>query len=343
MKSKHMLELGKTLSFEDMYTEKFRSFLREHGQFIEYSRDSGARDIGVQLTKELSDGRKIMTSTLCWFQLKGIMKDTYTEEMFNKKNYIPLKLEIRHLKYWYYMLEPTYLVLYLEVIDNFFIVNIQKYIAKKWGKGIFEILDEKKTIHIDKISVLDEHALDIIYRDNEAKSIMNCFGLTSDNATLCVRDGDVVYHIGIGEENAFENRLRVVTWMSKTRTELYIEQSEDNNEWLPVRNHWESFFEIKELDKLFPYFDFYNLEYDGYESSYEDDDSYKIRVELPGGDIFFVEEQFECTEFCIGLKLNQLGKELLQILKYLKSIELMHISDETFFWTCRESWNKREV
>jgi hypothetical protein len=71
-----MVVVGKTDQFEHLYMQKFRGFAARFGHFVAYERDIATRDIGLHLTEPLKSGGAKLTTCLCWFQMKGIMKKT---------------------------------------------------------------------------------------------------------------------------------------------------------------------------------------------------------------------------------------------------------------------------
>src|SRR2546422_7933909 len=106
--------VGKQDVFERNYMAKFKQFASQFGEFVFYERDRAARDIGLQFTRKLQSGNEAVTSTLCWFQLKGITKRKYSLNNLAKMKEIKYRLSVTHLVFWYAQPTKTYLVLYLE-------------------------------------------------------------------------------------------------------------------------------------------------------------------------------------------------------------------------------------
>jgi hypothetical protein len=71
-----MPKIGRDDAFERNYTQRFRSLCAPYGEIVLYERDRAARDIGLHLTREISDGVQTVSSAFCWFQLKGIHKSS---------------------------------------------------------------------------------------------------------------------------------------------------------------------------------------------------------------------------------------------------------------------------
>ena len=119
-----MAVVGQNDAFERRYMEKFRAFASEFGEFVKYEHDRGARDIDIHLTHKLHSGQERMSSALCWFQMKGIMAKSLSADSFHSRSDVTLSLEVKHLRYWFLQPMPTYLVVYVESIDKFFILNL---------------------------------------------------------------------------------------------------------------------------------------------------------------------------------------------------------------------------
>ncbi|SRR6266567_1013404 len=128
-----MLKIGATDVFEREYTQRFRLFAGQFGEFIAYERDRGAKDIGLHLTRRLRSGEERVSAGLCWFQLKGITKKKFSPEQFDVESVIKLSLKVSHLRYWYLQPMPTYLALFVECADVFLVLNLQKYVEDTWG------------------------------------------------------------------------------------------------------------------------------------------------------------------------------------------------------------------
>ena len=130
-----MAIVGKNDAFERNYMGKFRAFVAEFGEFVSYERDRGARDIGMHLTQKLKSGKERLSSSLVWFQLKGIMESTLSECDARTSDRFSVSLKVDHMKFWYLQPIPTHLVLFVESLDQFYILNLSRYIENRWGKG----------------------------------------------------------------------------------------------------------------------------------------------------------------------------------------------------------------
>jgi len=145
-----MIVVGKTDSFERKYMEKFRLFASEFGEFINYEHDRGARDIGIHLTHKLSSGKERLSTSLCWFQMKGIMSSTLSSAKYKDKKDVSIQIKVDHLRYWYLQAMPTYLVVFVECEDEFLVTNIQKYVSDNWGKDILKLGQKTATVLVSK-------------------------------------------------------------------------------------------------------------------------------------------------------------------------------------------------
>jgi hypothetical protein len=148
------MRVGKADAFERRYVAKFRLLASDFGEFVLYERDRGARDIGLHLTRKSVSAGETVSTTLCWFQLKGLMSATLSEDDFEKADVIKLRLEISPLKYWFLQPMSTFLVVYVESVDTFLVLNIQEYVSKKWGKSILSPVQKTTTVEVPKDSIV---------------------------------------------------------------------------------------------------------------------------------------------------------------------------------------------
>ena len=92
--------IGEEDEFEGLYTEKFRTLVRQFGEFVNYERDRAAIDIGVHLTTPTEVQRRV-SSTRIWFQLKGRHKETLSLNDYQSAADIPVSVSLDHLKFWF--------------------------------------------------------------------------------------------------------------------------------------------------------------------------------------------------------------------------------------------------
>lgn len=157
------MQVGKEDVFERIYTQKFRELASQFGEFVAYERDRGARDIGLHFTRPTKSGRQIVSSTLVWFQLKGLHSNTLSTEKLRETDRISVSLKVHQLQFWYLQPSPTYLVVYLECVDQFFILNIKKYLEETFGDSIFHTLSATTTISFSaREHKLDENAFNLV-------------------------------------------------------------------------------------------------------------------------------------------------------------------------------------
>ena len=128
--------IGKNDEFEGVYTEKFRSLAREHGEFVHYERDRAAIDLGVHLTNVTELGREVSQSRV-WFQLKGVRSTTLSYQEYVRKSEISLPVSLDHLRFWSASPEPIYLVLYVECADKFLVEDARDIVDRMWGENFW--------------------------------------------------------------------------------------------------------------------------------------------------------------------------------------------------------------
>lgn len=320
-----MIKVGKTDVFERQYMEKFRLFASTFGEFVQYERDRGARDIGLHLTKKLGDGQERLSAALCWFQMKGLMASTLSEAKFEKLEVIKLSLEVAHLQYWFLQAMPTYLVVYVESVDKFLIMNIQKYVSEKWGQKILTLKQLTTTVEIPTESVLDEEAFQIILRLGDVGEWSKVLGSTVDRDSLhmCQRDYEVIYNIGTAERRNVESRMVFWSWLSKMRGQVFIQQQRKKQEakWITIREHWQYLMSMHDLERTFPYLEFQPF------YSKDDLDEFEEIVEftLPNGEeIYGVNRSDEFEEYVMHIRLNSMGEQMLEWIEILRATKLVN-------------------
>jgi hypothetical protein len=346
--------VGKTDVFERLYAQKFRLLVGEFGEFVEYERDRGARDIGLHLTRRDSTGSETVTSTLCWFQLKGIRSTTLPRHAFNERQAIRLRVKVSHLKFWYLQPMPTYLVVYIECADLFLVLNIQKYVEDKWGTSILTLPQGNATIIIPKDSVLDKQAFFLILRKGDVNQWVKVVGATPEQAIVCMRDYELIYHIGTAGQRGFEQRLVFRKWNTKLRSELRFQERKvgSSDTWETIREHWESVPPEVDLEETFPYLDFFSLyPEDGPDAWWiVDDDDYddypfETRPVLRSGEIIHGRPfASEFVEYYLGFSLNNMGLQMSRWITEMTKAGLLEkakIKKSSF--TSVDYWSHREV
>jgi len=266
-----MLKIGKTDTFEREYMSRFRLIAGKFGEFVSYERDRGARDIGLHLTRRTTEGEERLSSSLVWFQMKGLMSGSVSSAEFRKSTDLKLSLQVLHLKYWFLQPMPTYLVVYVESVDTFLILNIQDYIGKKWGKDILKLSQETANVAVPTNSTLDEQAFRLILTANDVKEWQKVLDADDDRSVrLCRRDYNLIWQIGTAEERRVEHVILFWDWQSKTRSQFYIKERKlGEKDWITLREHWQFMMNIGHLEDAYPYLELYSLDD---QESYEDDD-----------------------------------------------------------------------
>ena len=209
--------VGRTDAFERMYMEKFRSLAAEYGEIVRYERDRGARDIGVHLTHRMRSGEERLSTALCWFQMKGIMASTLSNDDYETLKDVSVRLQVKHLQYWYLQPVPTYLALYIECADHFLILNIQDHITRTWGRDVLVLEKSTVSVPVTRESILDDQAFRLILRKSDIEEYKRALGSESANVQFCNRDYDLIWQFGTALERNVEHRLVYWDWQSKTR------------------------------------------------------------------------------------------------------------------------------
>ena len=340
-----MIVVGKTDAFERKYMEKFRAFAADFGEFVNYEHDRGARDIGLHLTHALSSGKERVSTALVWFQMKGVMASTLPANEFEKSKKLTISLNVNHLRYWYLQPMPTYLALYVESVDKFFILNLTRYVRDKWGRDILTLDQTTASVEVPVESELDEQAFRLILQANDVEEWKKALGSESENVDVCYRDYDLIWHLGTADERHVTHELEFWDWQSKTRGQLYIyEIGESGKEVL--REHWQYMMNIHDLESSYPYIEFFAMEDDEGDDWWDDDDEGNEvpDITLSNGDVISgVNASYEYFAYECGMKLNDVGKELFEWVQFLSNAGLIEITPGKSELISIAPWHGRAV
>jgi len=318
------MKVGKTDAFERKYLQKFKEIASEYGEFVNYERDRCARDIGIHFVKQLKNGEERVTTSLVWFQLKGLMKDTFSKNDFKEKD-VKINIEVKHLKFWYLQPTITYLVVYIESKDLFLILNIQKYIDNVFGKAILHDKRNTRIIKLDKDSILDEQAFKLIIKKGDISEWQKAIQEKPEVVKICIKDYNLIWHLkrSIDEKSIF--KVEFLDWQSKTRSEMYIKE-QINNEWCAIRAELKYMSALKDLENTYPYLEFISNIDEDYLEWDDNEDTVKYKFES-GVEIEGINASDEYHHFEFEIRLNDFGKQLLETIKELKEIGLLEINE----------------
>jgi hypothetical protein len=284
--------------------------------------------------------------------MKGIMADTLTLEDFENKESLSISLEVKHLRYWYLQPMPTYLVVYVDSVDKFLILNIQNYVTEHWGRDILSLDQKTATVHIPTDSELDNQAFYLILVKSDIEEWKKALESEEGNVRLCRRDYNLIWHLGTAEERCVQHRVVFWDWFSKNRSQLYILERAlaGDTEWENLREHWQAAMSVYNLESEYPYVEFYSLEHiDAGEDIWgdkEEEDEYDDvpPVALSNGNVVRgVNFCFEYFEYCFGMRLNELGKEMLSWIQTLAISGLVEIDPGKSEFISIAPWHGRAV
>lgn len=340
-----MINVGTTDAFERKYMERFRQFAAHFGEFVNYEHDRGARDIGLHLTHPKKSGGERVSTALVWFQMKGVMSTTLSKNKFEDLEKLSIRLNVDHLRYWYLQPMPTYLALYIESVDRFFILNLTKFVRDNWGREILALDQATATVDVPVESELDEQAFRLILQENDIDEWKKALGNNSKSIDVCYRDYDLIWHLGTADERNVTHDLEFWDWQSKLRSQLYIyEIGEGQKEVL--REHWQYMMNIHELEASYPYIEFFSKEDDESGDWWDDDDDYNEVPDmiLSNGDVVSgINAAYEYFAYECGMKLNDIGRELFEWVQFLSDIGLIEITPGKSELISIAPWHNRSV
>lgn len=341
------LKIGKNDHFERIYMAKFRALAAEFGEFVEYERDRAGRDIGLHFVSKTADGGEIVSPSLVWFQMKGVQADTLSEEQFAACDRLGISLKLGHLRFWYIAPEPTYLALYIEAVDKFFVLNIQKYVTDNYGDDILTHAQKTLTVYVSKNSELDAQAFYLIKRRRSAAAWRDKIAEGKQHANIFFRDAELIRRLStIVDRNVTINFI-LRKYMSKLRSEAYFVEAADDSDEEPVviREHWQ-YMMPDDLSWSFPYLEFNPYgEDDELEDAFWDDDENGDwpPLELPNGKEVYPDSGFEIVEYVMSVTLNDIGKAWEQTLCVMEYAGFIELNDTGASYVSVAPWHGRDV
>lgn len=342
-----MLVVGKTDAFEQGYMARFEKIASDHGVFVKYEKDRAARDIGLHLTKALKSGQRLVTNSLVWFQMKGIMATTMPKGAFDACDTVDLSMDVEHLRHWFLDSEPTHLVVYVESVDQFLVMNLQAYVTATWGRDILTLDQKTATVKVPKSSTLDKQAFSILLRFSEVAQWVKALDSTQEDALLLHRDHSVIYAVGTAHSRAMKCGVSWTKWLSKMRHELSVVQrpvdfvGANDEGWDLIRDHWQ--YGGIDPESGYPYLELSALDEDWWDDPDDDDEVYTLRN---GSQVYGPNCSYEYCLFMFGAELNAYGKTLFSHIETLVKIgllELRSLDEDGHGYISIAPWHGREV
>ncbi|MDT0501760.1 MULTISPECIES: DUF4365 domain-containing protein [unclassified Halomonas] len=326
---------------------KFRNLAANFGEIVQYENDKGARDIGLHLTEKRKSGSERVTAALIWFQMKGVMKETLPQEKYERAEFVRVRLMTAHLKFWFLQPMSTYLVVYVESVDQFLILNLQRYVEDRWGRDILYLEQETAIVEVSKDSPLDEQAFSLLLERSNLDEWKRALDAKDEEVRLCIRDYNLVWHFGTADVRDAEHQIIFWDWQSKTRAQLFIQERliEAGSEWVTLREHWQHMSNVDDLQDMYTYLDFFaDDECEGELSWDEGEDSPFIQLELQNGQAVYGEDcggEFISYEF--GVRLNDLGQRIFEQVQVLERIGLIELKEGSGEFVSTAPWHARDV
>jgi hypothetical protein len=220
---------------------------------------------------------------------------------------------------------------------------------------------ETAEVEVSASSVLDKSALNIILREGTVEEWGKAMSADESQIRLCQRDYNIIWRIGTAAERKVEHRFEIYDWQSKLRGEVHIQERKqgDRGEWTMVRNHWQLMLKgVHGTEEMYPYLDFTAVEegeeysYDGIDEldeygdrNYLDDDREdRPTAKLKNGQIAAGDDcSGEFHLYYIIPELNELGRNLFELVKTLINIKFIEIKDAGGDFMSIAPWHSREV
>lgn len=257
--------------------------------------------------------------------MKGLRTSTLSLDDFKQRSELSVPLRTRDLRLWYRLNGPTYLAVYVECADKFFILNIVDFVDREFGVRIFELDQESVTVRISKQSELDDQAFALLLRKGTAEEWARVLTDPID-IHLALRDFRLIGRLSSASIRGVEHQVVITDWQSKLRGEIeFLERPIDTDgEWKPIRDHWQFMLSIERLESVYPYLEFapFNEEED------EDlDDGSRIQHELTNGTLIYgYDAAGEYYEYQLRPSLNALGQRLAGIVETLGKASIVDLA-----------------
>lgn len=331
------MQIGRADVLERKYMEKFRTLAANFGEFVAYERDRAARDIGLAFTRPKKSGGEVVTNVLRWFQLKGIASTTLTEAKLATSGSIKIRLELAHLKFWYLAPEPTFLVVYAEAVDRFFVTNIQRAVERKWGRSVLIETKKSATVEVPLSSPLDDTAMRQILSAGESDHWQRVFGFSASEARLAVRDAGLVLAVEQAIDSGGSALVTITEWISKMRTEVAFRVDLPNGERRILRDQWGF---RSDIEAMFPHFSFSPAQT---ECWFFEDGEHGDVIELSSGErVFGVECMGEHVQYHLTIELAELGIRIASAAKELEKAGVISFLEKQEFVSIAP-WDQRDV
>ncbi|MBN9987224.1 DUF4365 domain-containing protein [Rhizobium laguerreae] len=353
------MKIGKTDAFEADYMTKFRQIAAPFGIFMDYETDRAGRDIGLHLTQASSSGEgRIVTPISVWFQMKGIMPQTLSLKDLNASEQVTVALQTNHLAFWYMNPQPTYLAIYVGSAELFLAIDIKDWVGENFGDRILAHAPKTVAVSVSKRNLLDEQFFRNVLNRNLVPTLRSIFSREKDEGIArFLRDSSLVKWLFNCETSGSQARIRVVSYMSKMRTEVYFESSTAGAEWVEMRAHWQ--FAMSDLASSFPFLTFRPQRTAAWQSETEygwDSEPHvvrRLRIDEPDDGEWWDEDEDtdpeclfdlgdgsmsygqmaggEIISHEIAISLNEVGNRWATILKTLETSEIISVTAEPHF------------
>lgn len=341
------LRIGKNDRFERLYMANFRAIAAQFGEFVEYERDRAGRDLGLHFVSQKNDGGEIVAPALVWFQMKGFQESTLSSDEYEALDDLRIVLDVGHLRFWYIAPEPTYLALYIEAVDQFFILNIQKYVAENYGDNILTLNQKNLTVSVSKKSQLDEQAFRLIKDRRSVAAWQDRIAEGREYAPIFFRDANLIWRLSTAENRKASIKFILRKYGSKLRSEAYFSEEIQGSDAEPeiIRTHWQ-YMMPEDLTRVFPYVEFNPAEgfdYDEDDLLYDEEEWEWPAFELPNGKQVVPDGVFELVEYEMTAVLNDIGQAWAQTLGIMRDSGFIEIDEQNASSVSVAPWHVRDV
>jgi hypothetical protein len=246
-----------------------------------------------------------------------------------------------------------YLVVYLQAMDHFLVLNASAYVEERWGSDILKLQQETVTVNVPTSSVLDEQAFALMLSAGQTREWLKVIESDQRSVGLALRDYTVIWRLGQQKELGLSHRIRHWQWQTKLRGQLWIEEEAASSaDWVPLRQHWQLHLRFEDLHEAYPYLKFARLSDPVYEAYDLCDPDERDDCESNHGPIAYLRGLIpvvgqnhagEVHEFTVGIGLNSLGRTLRSHIEVLIQMGLLEIPKQGGHFLSVAPWHGRAV
>lgn len=235
--------------------QRLEAFLRPYARYRLYPRRHGAGDLGLHLPEGIEAPAIRTAPALCWIQLRHLSVAQLASTQLAATDKVQVQLPVAGLREWYLQPVPAHLLLWVESVDEFLVLDLQRYVRQRWGARILTLRSPSAAVAVPASDFLDEAAF---------HAMAGRCGLDAWRSALSTRAGDNLYHrlndleivyaVGAARSQGADFRMVFVDWQQKPQGQVVLQQRAPGSlRWVTLRESWKHAISIDDLEDRYPY------------------------------------------------------------------------------------------